>query len=221
MPSFTEAAARWAAPSPRRSRAPRPTSSWRDETSRPCTSSGRNRRRRWTRGGRNSRCHHRKRGRCVHRNHRPHGRNHRRFHPAHYPRHAEPLSDRDARGHRLSFHSGLCACLFRHRVLFAESRRRTGTVRRARGEHPLRRFARFASVPAGAAARPRSHGKYSARHGRRHHAEALPSMVDIANTAVFLASDLARSITGVTVDVTAGTTAGLNHRAARADSLPG
>jgi NAD(P)-dependent dehydrogenase (short-subunit alcohol dehydrogenase family) len=40
----------------------------------------------------------------------------------------------------------------------------------------------------------------------------LPSMNDIANTAVFLASDYARSITGVTVDVTAGTTAGLGHR---------
>ena len=41
----------------------------------------------------------------------------------------------------------------------------------------------------------------------------LPPMADIANTAVFLASDLARSITGVTVDVTCGTTAGLNYRA--------
>jgi 3-oxoacyl-[acyl-carrier protein] reductase len=35
----------------------------------------------------------------------------------------------------------------------------------------------------------------------------LPLMDDISNTAVFLASDLARSITGVTVDVTGGTTA--------------
>ena len=43
----------------------------------------------------------------------------------------------------------------------------------------------------------------------------LPLMEDIANTAVFLASEQARSITGVTVDVTAGTTAGLNHRVAR------
>jgi NAD(P)-dependent dehydrogenase (short-subunit alcohol dehydrogenase family) len=41
----------------------------------------------------------------------------------------------------------------------------------------------------------------------------LPLMADIADTAVFLASDLARSITGVTVDVTCGTTAGLNYRA--------
>jgi 3-oxoacyl-[acyl-carrier protein] reductase len=43
----------------------------------------------------------------------------------------------------------------------------------------------------------------------------LPLMQDIANTALFLASDLAQSITGVTVDVTCGTTAALNHRAAR------
>jgi len=40
----------------------------------------------------------------------------------------------------------------------------------------------------------------------------LPLMVDIANLAVFLSSDLAGKITGVTVDVTAGTTAGLNYR---------
>lgn len=40
----------------------------------------------------------------------------------------------------------------------------------------------------------------------------LPMMVDIANVAVFLCSDLARRITGVTVDVTSGTTAGLNYR---------
>jgi NAD(P)-dependent dehydrogenase (short-subunit alcohol dehydrogenase family) len=44
----------------------------------------------------------------------------------------------------------------------------------------------------------------------------LPSMDEIANTAVFLASDLTKSITGVTVDVTGGTTAGLNHRVPRA-----
>lgn len=42
----------------------------------------------------------------------------------------------------------------------------------------------------------------------------LPLMEDIANTAVFLASDLAGKITGVTVDVTSGTTAGLNYRVA-------
>lgn len=40
----------------------------------------------------------------------------------------------------------------------------------------------------------------------------LPLMEEIANTAVFLASDSARSITGVTIDVTGGTTAGLNYR---------
>jgi NADP-dependent 3-hydroxy acid dehydrogenase YdfG len=42
----------------------------------------------------------------------------------------------------------------------------------------------------------------------------MPPMADIAHTAVFLASDMAASITGVTVDVTAGTTAGLNYRMA-------
>jgi 3-oxoacyl-[acyl-carrier protein] reductase len=40
----------------------------------------------------------------------------------------------------------------------------------------------------------------------------LPPMEDIINVAVFLASDKAKSITGVTVDVTAGTTASLNYR---------
>lgn len=40
----------------------------------------------------------------------------------------------------------------------------------------------------------------------------LPMMQDIANTAVFLASDLAGKITGVTIDVTAGTTAALNYK---------
>jgi len=43
----------------------------------------------------------------------------------------------------------------------------------------------------------------------------LPLMADIANTAVFLSSDMAGMITGVTVDVTCGTTAGLNYRAAK------
>lgn len=42
----------------------------------------------------------------------------------------------------------------------------------------------------------------------------LPLMEDIANLAVFLSSELASKITGVTVDITAGTTAGLNYRAA-------
>lgn len=40
----------------------------------------------------------------------------------------------------------------------------------------------------------------------------LPLMADITNTGVFLASDLAGKITGVTIDVTCGTTAGLNYR---------
>jgi 3-oxoacyl-[acyl-carrier protein] reductase len=40
----------------------------------------------------------------------------------------------------------------------------------------------------------------------------LPSMTDIANAAVFLSSDLAGNITGITIDVTGGTTAGLNYR---------
>jgi 3-oxoacyl-[acyl-carrier protein] reductase len=40
----------------------------------------------------------------------------------------------------------------------------------------------------------------------------LPLMADIANAAIFLCSDMAGKITGVTIDVTAGTTAGLNYR---------
>jgi enoyl-[acyl-carrier-protein] reductase (NADH) len=40
----------------------------------------------------------------------------------------------------------------------------------------------------------------------------LPLMEDIANTAVFLASDLSGKITGVSIDVTSGTTAALNYR---------
>ncbi|MDF3059840.1 MAG: short-chain dehydrogenase/reductase [Rariglobus sp.] len=40
----------------------------------------------------------------------------------------------------------------------------------------------------------------------------LPLMEDIAHTAVFLASSMARAITGVTVDVTAGTTGALNYK---------
>ena len=42
----------------------------------------------------------------------------------------------------------------------------------------------------------------------------LPLMADIANAAVFLSSDMAGKITGVTLDVTCGTTAGLNYRVA-------
>jgi 3-oxoacyl-[acyl-carrier protein] reductase len=40
----------------------------------------------------------------------------------------------------------------------------------------------------------------------------LPLMTDIASVAVFLCTDLASKITGVTVDVTSGTTAGLNYK---------
>lgn len=40
----------------------------------------------------------------------------------------------------------------------------------------------------------------------------LPVMADIANTAVFAASDWAAGINGVTIDVTCGTTAALNHK---------
>jgi len=40
----------------------------------------------------------------------------------------------------------------------------------------------------------------------------LPLMTDIANTAVFLASNMAYAITGVTIDVTCGTTAALNYK---------
>lgn len=41
----------------------------------------------------------------------------------------------------------------------------------------------------------------------------LPMMADIANVASFLASDLAGPLTGVTIDVTAGTANGLNYKA--------
>ena len=46
----------------------------------------------------------------------------------------------------------------------------------------------------------------------------LPMIADIANVAVFLASDLASKITGVTIDVTSGSTAGYNYRVPRPDS---
>ena len=39
----------------------------------------------------------------------------------------------------------------------------------------------------------------------------LPLMKDIANTAVFLASNMAATITGCTIDVTAGTTGAINY----------
>ena len=48
----------------------------------------------------------------------------------------------------------------------------------------------------------------------------LPLMKDIAQVAVFLCSDLARQITGVTIDVTAGSASGLNYRVARQGNWP-
>ena len=42
--------------------------------------------------------------------------------------------------------------------------------------------------------------------------KSLPLMADIASVAVFLASDMAGMITGVTIDVTCGTTAALNYK---------
>jgi len=41
--------------------------------------------------------------------------------------------------------------------------------------------------------------------------KTLPLMEDIANTAVFLSSSMAAKTTGVTIDVTCGTTSALNH----------
>lgn len=41
----------------------------------------------------------------------------------------------------------------------------------------------------------------------------LPQMADIANVAVFLSSDMAGKITGVTIDITCGTTSALNYKA--------
>jgi 3-oxoacyl-[acyl-carrier protein] reductase len=46
----------------------------------------------------------------------------------------------------------------------------------------------------------------------------LPLRADIANAAVFLASDMSARITGVTIDVTCGTTAALNYRMRTQDS---
>lgn len=42
--------------------------------------------------------------------------------------------------------------------------------------------------------------------------KTLPLMADIANTALFLASAMAEKITGITLDVTCGTTSGLNYK---------
>lgn len=49
----------------------------------------------------------------------------------------------------------------------------------------------------------------------------LPMMQDIANLAVFLCSDLAQLITGVTIDITGGTTQALNYRASKEKKSPG
>lgn len=47
----------------------------------------------------------------------------------------------------------------------------------------------------------------------------LPLMADIGNAAVFLASDLAGKITGVSIDVTGGTTAGLNYKSGKKNDI--
>jgi 3-oxoacyl-[acyl-carrier protein] reductase len=47
--------------------------------------------------------------------------------------------------------------------------------------------------------------------------KTLPLMEDIGNVAAFLASDRAGKITGVTIDVTCGTTSALNHKT---DTIP-
>jgi hypothetical protein len=43
----------------------------------------------------------------------------------------------------------------------------------------------------------------------------LPLMADIANAAVFLSSSMADKITGVTIDLSVGTTNGLNYKLAK------
>lgn len=49
----------------------------------------------------------------------------------------------------------------------------------------------------------------------------LPLMADIANAAVFLSSAMAAKITGVTIDLTAGTTVALNYRSTtQSDDAP-
>ena len=53
---------------------------------------------------------------------------------------------------------------------------------------------------------------YSACDYRDTMLKKVPLMEEIANTAVFLASEFAKSIGGVTIDVTGGATAGLNYR---------
>jgi 3-oxoacyl-[acyl-carrier protein] reductase len=49
--------------------------------------------------------------------------------------------------------------------------------------------------------------------------KSLPLMEDIANVAVFLTSDMAKKITGVTIDVTSGTTGGFNYKVPRVASI--
>jgi enoyl-[acyl-carrier-protein] reductase (NADH) len=48
----------------------------------------------------------------------------------------------------------------------------------------------------------------------------LPMMEDIANAAVFLCSSMAAKITGVTIDVTSGTTSGFNYKVPREAQNP-
>ena len=62
------------------------------------------------------------------------------------------------------------------------------------------------------AANPEGMGAFLGRVASDTMLKKLPRMADIANTAVFLASNMAQSITGVTVDVTCGTTAALNYK---------
>jgi 3-oxoacyl-[acyl-carrier protein] reductase len=48
----------------------------------------------------------------------------------------------------------------------------------------------------------------------------LPLMEDIANVALLLSSDMCPKITGVTIDVTCGTTAALNYLAVPSSERP-
>jgi enoyl-[acyl-carrier-protein] reductase (NADH) len=47
--------------------------------------------------------------------------------------------------------------------------------------------------------------------------KSMPMMEDVGNTAVFLASSMASKITGVTIDLTCGTTSALNYRVSATD----
>lgn len=67
-------------------------------------------------------------------------------------------------------------------------------------------------LPGGAGSR-RCGGESVLREDREHTMlKKLPLMADIANAAVFLASDHASRMTGTTVDVTAGTISALNYK---------